>query len=199
MRDICARGFIVNNVQRCKRRIDRSINFYVDGNSTECAGSVKKFFLITAGYRFRTIIGFYPNASTACLNVHAHRRAPGFSRCQAELLIALTRSISRAVIQTTHPIFDTSYPLPLPHLLSPGLRYWCVSDANERWRSPPGARVWIPRVCARSFWIRDNTERARAGQTRFRIKANLSYSCAISPRPPPSVWRMKIASEYRPV
>lgn len=43
-------------------------------------------------------------------NVHAHRRAPSFSRCQAELLIALTRSISRAVIQTTHPIFDTSYP-----------------------------------------------------------------------------------------
>lgn len=161
MRDICARGIVVNNVQRCKRWIaDRSINFHVDGNFDGMrAGSVKKnFFLITAGYRFRTIIGFYPNASTARLNVHAHRRAPGFSRCQAELLIALTRSISRAVIQTTHPIFDTSYP-------SLGLCCWCVSDANERWRSLPGARVWIPRVCARSFWIRDNTESASGTDT----------------------------------
>jgi len=57
------------------------------------------------------IIEFYPNASIhgaskrACSSTRA-----GLSRCQAELLIALTRSISRAVIQTTHPIFDTSYP-----------------------------------------------------------------------------------------
>lgn len=90
---------------------------------------------------------------TARLNVHAHRRAPRFSRCQAELLIALTRSISRAVIQTTHPIFDTSYPpvcaadvFPMP----------MKGDAASRC-----ARVNTPSVRVHSEYA--IIERARAG------------------------------------
>lgn len=120
--------------------------------------SVKKIFLITAGYRFRTIIGFYPNASIYMvhLNVHAHRRAPGFSRCQAELLIALTRSISRAVIQTTHPIFDTSYP---------PVRAADVFPMPMKGDAASPVRVCECPECARSVWIRDNTESASGTDT----------------------------------
>lgn len=88
----------VNNAQTSNGQLIVSHRY---GDSTWKRAGLLKFSNCWAP--FPTIIKFYPNASITRLNVHAHRRAPGFSRCQAELLIALTRSISRAVIRTRPP------------------------------------------------------------------------------------------------
>lgn len=90
--------FIVNNAQTSNGQLIVSHRY---GDSTWKRAGLLKFSNCWAP--FPTIIKFYPNASITRLNVHAHRRAPGFSRCQAELLIALTRSISHAVIRTRPP------------------------------------------------------------------------------------------------
>jgi len=98
---------IVNNAQTSNNQLIVSVSYR---NGDQMWKRAREFVKISnCRAPFPTIIEFYPNASITRLNVHAHRRAPGFSRCQAELLIALTRSISRVVIRTpARPIFDTS-------------------------------------------------------------------------------------------